>query len=399
MCWVTPGTLARGLAEALPTAPGGDFARGKAVPGDMTLKPIIRMRTTHILLVGKTGMGKSTLLRQMAVQSMGTGSGLLLLDPHGDLADEVATLVPRRRRNDLVLFDARAPEVSPGLNPLRGVPVGSRAVVVSAVLATFKKLWPDNWGPRSEHLLRYSLLALCEVRGATLLDARDMLSSERHRAWVLKQVHDEDVMRFWAKEFTGYSKQLQADAVAAPLNKLGAFLASAAMRAILTKNRSVLDAEKCMARGRIVIARLSKGATGEDGAHLLGGLLLGLFQRATMAREALTQEARTPFAMFVDEIGSFATKPFLELLAEARKYGVSLALATQSLAVMEPEMRAGLLGNVGRLVAFRVGAEDALILEREFAGRFGPQSLMQLDVAERIVQEGGKNAVIVSATA
>jgi hypothetical protein len=161
----------------------------------------------------------------------------------------------------------------------------------------------------------------------------------------------------------------------------------------------VVDADKCLARSRIVLARLSKGAIGEDGAHLLGGLLLGLFQQATMAREALPPEERSPFAIYVDEIGSFATKPFLELLAEARKYGVSLTLATQSLAVMDPELRAGILGNVGRLVSFRVGAEDAELLQKEFAGKFGPRSLMQLDIGERIVKDGGCDAVIVSAAA
>jgi DNA helicase HerA-like ATPase len=224
-----------------------------------------------------------------------------------------------------------------------------------------------------------------------------MLADEQRRGWVLKQVRDEDVLRFWTKEFLNYDKRLQSEAVAPPLNKLGAFLASPALRAVLTKHRPVLDAETCMARNRIVLARLSKGAVGEDGAHLLGGLLLGLFQRATMAREALPLELRKPFAMFVDEIGSFATKPFLELLAEARKYGVALTLATQSIAVMEPELRAGILGNVGQLVSFRVGAEDADLLEKEFAGKFGPQSLMQLDVGERIVKDGGRAAVIVSA--
>lgn len=350
----------------------------------------------HTLICGKTGMGKSTLLKQIARQAMGAGSGLLLLDPHGDLADESTTLVPRRRRNDLVYFDPRNPEVSPGLNPLRNVSSDSRTVVVSGILATMEKLWPDHWGPRTSHLLRHTFLALCEIRGATLIDARDMLADERRRGWVLKQCRDQDVLRFWVKEFTGYSKQLQADAVAAPLNKLGAFISHEKVRAVLTKRRPVLDAEKCLAQSRIVIARLSKGAIGEDGAHLLGGLLLGLFQRATMAREALPPEARTPFAIFVDEIGSFATKPFLELLAEARKYGVSLTLATQSLAVMDQELRAGILGNVGRLVAFRVGAEDGRLLQEEFAGRFGPQSLMQLDVGERIVKDGGRSAVIVS---
>jgi hypothetical protein len=171
------------------------------------------------------------------------------------------------------------------------------------------------------------------------------------------------------------------------------------IRAMLTKSRPVLDAERCMTRSRIVVARLSKGAIGEDGAHLLGGVLLGVFQRATMAREAQPPSSRLPFGMFVDEIGSFATKPFLELLAEARKYGVSLTLATQSLAVMDADLRAGILGNVGRLVSFRVGAEDAELLQKEFAGRFGPHALMQLDVGERVVKDGGRDAVLVPSAA
>lgn len=357
------------------------------------------MQIIHTLLVGKTGMGKSTLLRLALLQSMNNGTGALLLDPHGDLVDETRQLVPRRRRNDLVLFDPRDPDSSPGLNPLRSVPAGSRAVAVSGVLATMKKLWPDNWGPRTEHLLRYTLLALCEVRGATLLDARDMLADEQRRGWVLKQVRDEDVLRFWTREFLKYDKRLQSESVAPPLNKLGAFLANANVRAVITKNRPVLDVDKCMARNRVVLARLSKGAIGEDGAHLLGGLLLGLFQRATMAREALPLELRKPFAIFVDEIDSFATKPFIELLSQARKYGAAITLATQSIAVMEPELRAGILGNVGRLISFRVGAEDADLLQKEFAGKFGPESLMQLDVGERIVKDGGRTAVIVGAAA
>lgn len=344
-------------------------------------------------------MGKSTLLRAIALDAALREDGLLLLDPHGDLADELHELVPRHRKNDLVLFDPRDADHTTGLNPLRNVATEARVVVVAGILATLRKLWPDNWGPRTEHLLRYTLLALCEVRGATFVDARDMLADDRRRAWVLKHVRDEDVLRFWTKELPGYGKQFRAEAVAAPLNKLGAFLANAKLRAILTKNRPTIDADRCMARSAIVLARLSKGAIGEDGAHLLGGLLLGLFQRATMAREALPREARTPFAVFVDEIGSFATKPFLELLAEARKYGVSLTLATQSIAVMDPELRAGILGNVGRLVAFRVGAEDAELLAKEFAGRFGPKSLMQLDVGERVVKDGGRDAVLLSAAA
>jgi hypothetical protein len=335
-------------------------------------------------------------LKRHACEALEAGAGLLLLDPHGDLADELMALVPRRRKNDVVWLDPRSPEHSPGLNPLRGIDPRSRTVVVSSILATLQKIWPDNWGPRTSHLLRYTLLALCDVRGASLMDARDVLTGDR-RNWALKQVHDQDVVRFWVKEFAGYSKQLQADAVAAPLNKLGAFISHEQIRTILTKARPVLDAGKCMARRAIVIARLSKGAIGEDGAHLLGGLLLGAFQHATMSRERLPPEARTPFALLVDEVASFAVKPFVQLLSEARKYGVSVTLATQGIGSMEPELRGGILGNVGRLVAFRVGAEDAELLQKEFGGRFGPQALMSLDVGERIVKDGAKPAMLINA--
>jgi hypothetical protein len=262
-----------------------------------------------------------------------------------------------------------------------------------------RKIWPDAWGPRTEHLLRYTLLALCDVRGATLTLARDMLSDERKRTWVLKQCQDDEVIRFWGQEFAGYDKRLQSDAVAPPLNKLGAFVAHHGIRSILERRRPVLDVARCLERSRIVVARLSKGAIGEDGAMLFGGLLLGAFQRAVMAREALPREARTPFHIMVDEVSSFATKPFLELLAEARKYGISLSLATQSIAVMDREVRAAILGNVGELVAFRVGAEDAELLQKEFADRFGPKTLMSLDVGERVVKLGGHEAVILAANA
>lgn len=393
MRWITPGLLARGLAETLPVAPGGDVACGKAA-----LPERIKMQPVHTLLVGKTGSGKSTLLKSRAARVMAARHGLLLVDPHGDLADELSGLVPTYRKNDLVLFDPRS-DMCPGLNPLKNVVGGNRTLVVSGIIATMRKTWPDAWGPRTEHLLRYALLALCEVRGATLTFARDMLSDEKQRNWVLKQCRDAEVMRFWVQEFAGYDKRLQSDAVAPPLNKLGAFIAHAGIKAILERRRPMLDAARCLERSRIILARLSKGAIGEDGAMLLGGLLLGAFQHAIMARESLSHELRTPFHVMVDEVSTFATKPFLELLSEARKYAISLSLATQSIAVMDPDVRAAILGNIGELVAFRVGAEDAFLLQKEFAERFGPQTLMSLDVGERVVKVGPHPAVILSAAA
>ncbi len=341
-------------------------------------------------------MGKSTLLRSLALKDLDQGRGLLLVDPHGDLADAIESEVPKRRRNDVVVFAAASPDTCPGLDPLRKVSPVDRALVVSNILATMRKLWPEFWGPRTEHVLRYALLALTEVRDATLADAQRMLIDEAHRQWVIRQVHDEQVLAFWTREFPGYGRQLTAEVTAPILNKLGALLASPVVRSLVTKRRPILDAAKAMARNRVVVASLPKGRVGEDAALLLGGLLLGAFQHATMARACLPPSERNSFSIIVDEVGSFATQPFIEMIAEARKYGVSLVLATQSVAAMDESMRRGLLGNVGTLIAFRVGADDAEIMSREFASEYGAENLMRLEVGEMVVREGAARPVLVS---
>lgn len=203
---------------------------------------------------------------------------------------------------------------------------------------------------------------------------------------------------FWLEEFPGYGKNLLPEVTAPILNKLGGILAVPAIREIVTRHRPALEARACLDRGRIVIASLSKGRIGEDAALLLGGLIIGAFQHATMSRADAPIETRTPFTMMVDEIGAFATGPFLELLAEARKYKVSLVLATQSLAALDEHVRHALLGNTGTLVAFRAGGEDAEILQKEFVGRFGPQTLMNLDIGECAVRSGNDLAHIVRIT-
>lgn len=245
-------------------------------------------------------------------------------------------------------------------------------------------------------MLRETLLALTEVRGATLDDARLMLFDDAHRRWVLRQVTDTHVQTFWAKEFTGYGKAFGAEVTAPILNKLGGLLPSPPLRHIITKRRPMLDAERVMNRGRVVLASLTKGLIGEDAALVLGGLLLGAFQQATLARAKVAPPARTPFFLIVDEAGSFAARPLLELLAEARKYEVALVVATQSLAVLEDPVRAALLGNVGTLVSFRLGVEDAEIVSKEIRSEVAPEHLQRLGVGEMVVQSGVKRAVIVT---
>ena len=356
---------------------------------------ISRTFTTHSLITGRTGMGKSTLLRAICANIVKRGDGLLLVDPHGDLAESVRADIPTNRKNDLIWFDAAHPAECRGINPIRNVPLARRAVVVSNLLAIMRKLWPDNWGPRTEHILRHVLLALTEVRGATLLDAQAMLVDDNRRRWVLKQTKDEYVRAFWVKEFPSYGKQFAAEIVAPILNKLGAILASPAVREIVTRHRPYLNARRAMDRQGIVLASLSKGRIGEDAALLLGGLLIGAFQHAAMSRADIPSEQRLPFTIAVDEIGSFVTGPFLELLAEARKYGVTLVMATQSLAAMDEKARRSMLTNVGSLVAFRSGADDVELLLKEFAGLFRPEILMALDVGECVVKEGTKRPRIV----
>ncbi len=383
--------------------------RGKAEPGLILIHFNLDMPATnnrpmtfsierHCLVGGKTGAGKSTLLRTIANQVVRAGHGLLLVDPHGDLASAVVGDIPRQRRNDLVVMDAARPTTCRGLNPLRNVDPAHRSLVVSSILSTISKVWLSSWGPRSAHVLRMSLLALTEVRGATLLDVSRMLTNDKHRQWVVKQVTDEIVRSFWVEEFPGYGKNLLPEVTAPLLNKIGSLATVSAIREIVTKNRPALDARACMDRNRLVIASLSKGQIGEDGALLLGGLIIGAFQHATMARAEISPDARIPFTIIVDEIGSFTSDFFLQMLAEARKYKVSLVLATQSLAALDEQVRHALLGNTGTLVSFRAGGEDADILQKEFVSRFGPQTLMNLDIGECAIRSGNEQARIMRVT-
>lgn len=351
-------------------------------------------RLMHTLVVGKTGQGKSTLLKEFALRDAENGHGLLLVDPHGDLAAEVVAELPRRRRGDLVVMDATDPEHCPGLNPLRAVKPEDRALVVANIIATFRRLFdPGLFGPRSEHILRHVLLALLETRGATFADARDLLIDERRRERILKQVTSDDVRGFWANEFLRYDKRFQSEMTSPLLNKLGAIIGNPLVKRIVTKSRPRLDARRLMDRGAIVIASIPRGRLGEDGTALLGGLLIGAFQQAALGRANVSRSDRRPFFMLVDELAVFAQAPLLSLVAEARKFAVGLVLATQSLAVLEPPVRTAILGNAGTLISFRVGADDAEIVSSELAGDVEATHLQRLAIHECVVQTGAARAV------
>lgn len=334
--------------------------------------------TRHMYLLGKTGAGKTALLERLFVAEMSAGGGCALLDPHGDLAERLLDFVPRHRRNDVVLFDPADTEFPVGVNPLAHVAPEKRALVASGVLSTFRKVFSEFWGPRLEHVFRNTLLALLDVRGATLLGVLRMLVEERYRASVVRQVRDPLVRFYWTREFPTYPAAFRAEIVAPVQNKVAAVLTSPVLRNIVGQPRSAFSCRALMDDGKIFIANLSKGRIGEDASALLGAILVTEFQLAAYARATTAPTARRPFTLYVDEFASFVTPSFAELLAEARKYGLALVVAHQYLAQLDDALRAAVIGNVGSIVLFRLGAEDAEVLAREFEPELTAHDLARL---------------------
>lgn len=319
----------------------------------------------HVAIIGKTGSGKSVLLEHLVRADLEAGRGLALLDPHGDLADSVAAAVPRRRKSDVVLLDPSDEHHAVGMNPLAGVTPAHRARAASGVVSAFRKAYPDAWGPRTQHVLLNAVLALLEARGSTLLDVPRLLLEDRFRASVLRQVHDPIVRRFWEVELPAYGKSLTAEAFAPVLNKIGSALAWPATRAVLAERRRGLDVRCLIERRGVLVANLAKGKLGEEASALLGALLLAQLQSAAYARAETPPRERHAFHVYVDEAGSFATAAFGEMLAEARKFGIGAVMACQYLAQLDERLRDALIGNVGTLICFRLGAADAKVIGAE----------------------------------
>lgn len=338
----------------------------------------------HLYVVGKTGSGKSTLLWNLLLQLIESGAGVGLIDPHGDLARELPDHISPRRTDDLVWFDPADPEHPVGLNVLCRVPADDRHRVVSGVLSVFRNLWPDSWGPRLEYILHHTLAALMECENVTLLAVPRMLSDDRYRAWVLRQVEDPFLRSFWTDEFERYDDRFRREAIAPIQNKVGRFLTSPTLRNILGQVRSRVDSRWIMDTGRIFIANLPKGSLGDDKTNLLGSLLVSQFQIAAMSRASVPEAQRRPFYLLIDEFQNFTTESFASLLSEARKFGLGLILAHQFGGQLSESVKDAVFGNVGSLLAFRVGHKDAEILSAEFGSDFPQYSFTELDRFEAL---------------
>lgn len=335
-------------------------------------------RRRHLAIIGKTGMGKTTLLQKLIDTDIHAGRGLALIDPHGDLAETIIDAVPGHRTNEVVLFDAGDRDYPLSYNVLSCNEADQRGLVASAVVSAFKKLYGDSWGPRLEHIFRNALLALLEVPGTSLLSLQRLLSDTQYRKDLTTRVHDPVVHTFWEKEFATWKPQYRAEAIAPIQNKIGQFLSMPILRAIVGQSRSSLDLRRVMDDGQILIVNLSKGRIGEDGSTLLGSLIVSGIQLAAMSRADIPEKDRRDFALYVDEFQNFATDSFATILSEARKYRLSLILANQYLAQMEESTADAVFGNVGSLLVFQVGATDAEALAEQLGGDVTPQDLMAL---------------------
>lgn len=348
-------------------------------------------RAQHLYIVGKTGLGKSTLLRNLILQDLYAGRGVGLLDPHGDLAREVLGLVPRSRTNDVIYFNPGDLVRPVGLNLLTPVPRDANHLVVSGLVSAFRGIWGASWGPRLEYILGYALAALLEHGGLTILALPRLLSDDTFRERVAAKVRDPVVRAFWRDEYARYERRFRLEAIAPIQNKIGRLLASAPLRNILGQVKNRFDVGVLMNRNRVFIANLSKGAIGEENARLLGALLVSQFQWAAMQRAGESEDARIPFYLYIDEFQSFATDALAAILAEARKYGLVLTIAHQYLEQLPDSIRQSVFGNAGNLITFRVGQRDARILEEEFGGNVKVGNLVSLgkhEIYARLLDHG-----------
>ncbi len=347
----------------------------------------------HLYIIGKTGTGKTTLLRNLIVQHLAAGHGIGLIDPHGDLAEELLDCIPPHRADDLVYFNPGDLEFPIGLNLLANVPPDERHLVASGIVSAFKNIWRDSWGPRLEYILYNAIAALLDCPNTSLLGVNRLLTDSTYRRRITCHVRDPFVRAFWTEEYEGYDARFQREAIAPIQNKLGQFLLNPVVRNILGQVRSKVSIPFMMNRERIFIANLSKGRLGADKAALLGSLLTTQFQLAAMARVNQPEHERRDFFLYIDEFHNFTTDAFAPILAEARKYRLCLSLSHQYIDQLPLPARQAVLGNVGSLVSFRIGNTDAEVLSREFGETFPPANFVDLARYEVLVKlmENGAN--------
>lgn len=340
-------------------------------------------RRRHVYVIGKTGMGKSTILENMIFSDIHSGKGIGVIDPHGDLIEAILRFIPKSRSNDVILFDPADRDYPISFNMLEAPDPHQRSLVASGLMSVFTKLWPEAFSGRMEHILRNTLLALLENEGSSMLGILRMFGDDAYRAKIVSHVTDPVVKSFWETEYAGWSDKYRTEAVAAIQNKIGQLLTTPLIRNIVGQVKSTLDVRHAMDTGKIVLVNLSKGKLGEDTSAFLGSMLVTKFQIDAMSRADVPEEQRRDFYLYVDEFQNFATKSFATILSEARKYRLALTMAHQYVGQLtigqnDTSLRDAVFGNVGSMMSFQIGSDDAEDLSMQFEEMVTPKDILSL---------------------
>ncbi|MBR2074507.1 MAG: type IV secretion system DNA-binding domain-containing protein, partial [Fibrobacter sp.] len=339
-----------------------------------------RDRSRHVYIIGQTGAGKSGLLELLALSDVFHNQGYAIVDPHGDFAIDNLRFVPESRIRDVVYFNPADTAFPVAFNPLEVTDPAKKPNICSEVIGVLKRMFGDSWGPRLEHILRYTLLALLDRPETTLLDISRLLTDKDFRKETLDYCKDVTVLQFWKHEFGQWNEKQVNESIAPVLNKVGAFTANPIIRNIIGQPKSSFDIRKIMDEGKILVVNLSKGLIGEDNAAILGAFIVTKVQLAAMSRSDIPNVAdRRPFYLYVDEFQNFATDSFAVILSEARKYGLNLTVANQYVAQMTDSVRDAVFGNVGTTISFRVSPDDAPVLVKQFEPTFDESDIIQLN--------------------
>lgn len=339
-------------------------------------------RRRHMYVIGATGTGKSTLLENMIIQDMEAGRGVCVVDPHGELAEKVLSCVPKRRTNEVILFDPSDLRYPISFNPIESVPDDKKHIVVSGMMSVFEKIFFNGSGfsqaPQLTHILRHCLYAVMDCPQPTLLSVKRMLVDDDFREEVVKTIKDPVIRDFWTKEFPNKIMKRRDDPLASTLNKIGQFLSVPMLRNIIGNNKSSFDLRKMMDDGKILIVNLSKGKLGEDSATLLGAMIVTKIYLAAMSRVDISESSRRDFYLYVDEFQNFATNSFASILSEARKYRLNLVMANQYIKQLDEPIRDAVFGNCGSILNFRTGVDDAFYLEKHYNKTFTIKDIVNL---------------------
>lgn len=339
-------------------------------------------RRRHLYIIGKSGVGKTKLIELFIRQDVSYGHGLCLIDPHGDVIDAILDYVPKERIEDVCIIDPPDLEYPASFNPLQNVDPMFKYQLTQGLIEVFEKQFGANWTPRLEHVFRFTCLALLDYPHATMRGMISMLTDRNYRQKVVEYITDDMVKRFFAIEFADWSEKFDTDAIIPLVNKLGQFLSDPLLRNIFGQKENKIDISELMNKGKIILINLSKGRLGEENSSFLGSIFLTKIKQAGMERAAIPEKERKDFYLYVDEFQNVVTQTFENILSEARKYGLNLTVAHQFVDQIIPRVHHAVLGNVGSVITFRVGGEDAVKLKPEFAPVFDVKDMINLAVTE-----------------